>query len=133
MTIAYLGLGSNMGDRRAHIKAALQFLNKNKIKVSKVSRLIETKPVGGPPQADYLNGAVRVETKLKPLALLKQLKKIEDQLGRVKTLHFGPRPIDIDILLYGNVEIKNKGLQIPHPQIRTRGFVKRSLQEIRPT
>lgn len=130
MPLVYLGLGSNMGNRRAHIETAMRLLAKNKINVLKTSRLLETQPMGGPPQAKYLNGAAKVSTRLKPLALLKTLKRIETALGRVKTITYGPRPIDIDILLYGNTKITSGPLTVPHPQIKTRTFVQIPLREI---
>lgn len=120
-----------MGNRQENIESALRLLDKNNIKVTKVSRLLKTKPVGGPPQAAYLNGAAEVSTSLPPLKLLKRIKHIENTIGRVKTIHFGPRPIDIDILLYGDKKITSGPLTIPHPQIKTRSFVRIPLNEIR--
>ncbi len=132
MPTVYLAYGSNMGDRQKNINDAQILLNKSGIKVTKVSESIETQPLGGVPQAKYLNGAFAAETNLSALKLLEATKKIEQKLGRVPTIKNGPRPIDLDILLYGNKKIKNKKLQIPHPQITKRDFVFNPLKEIAP-
>lgn len=121
-----------MGDRRKNINDAVDLLNKSGIKVTKVSTPIETKPLGGVAQALYLNGVLAGETKLSPLKLLQSTKEIEQKLGRVSTIKNGPRPIDLDILLYGNKKIKNTKLQIPHPQIAQRNFVINPLKELAP-
>lgn len=119
-----------MGDRRQNINDTIGLLNKNGIKVTVVSKPIETRPIGGIPQAHFLNGVMAAETKLTPTKLLLHIKMIEQKIGRVKGLRNGPRPIDIDILLYGNLKIKNDKLQIPHPQINQRKFVHEPLKEI---
>jgi len=131
MVICYLGVGSNLGNRRQNIKKALDFLAGTKgVKIEKTSRIYETKAQGGPPQEKFLNAAVRIKTSLTPASLLKTLKNIEKQLGRKKTVRFGPRTIDLDILIYGNRIIKTKTLEIPHPRMFEREFVLRPLREV---
>jgi len=121
-----------MGDREKNILSALAALEKNALKVDRVSRLIETEPVGGPPQARFLNGAARITTNLSPTVLLKKIKDIENKFNRVKNTRNGPRPVDIDILLYGKDKIHKPGLIIPHPGIFKRPFVMKPLKEICP-
>ncbi|MDD4907991.1 MAG: 2-amino-4-hydroxy-6-hydroxymethyldihydropteridine diphosphokinase [Candidatus Omnitrophica bacterium] len=131
MVTCYLGLGSNLGDRRANIAKALEYLKNTKgVKIEKFSRIYETDPIGGPPQGKFLNAALRMRTSLAPAALLKTLKRIEKQLGRKKAVRFGPRLIDLDILLYGDKLIHTKSLQIPHPRMFEREFVLKPLREI---
>lgn len=130
MSIAYLGIGSNMGDRAKNICDALKFLETYDIEILKRSTLIETEPVGGPPQGKFLNGAVKIQTFLNPEDLLKCLKSIEVQLGRIKTIVNGPRPIDLDILLYDDLTVKTPDLTIPHPRMFEREFVLCPLREI---
>ena len=132
MTRVYLGIGSNMGNRRRNIQQAIAVLKEHAIRVTKVSRIIETNPVGGPPQPKYLNAALEADTQLNPAALLFQLKKIERKMGRKKTVRNGPRPIDIDILLYGKRIIRTKKLIVPHPRMPERDFVMKPLNEIAP-
>lgn len=121
-----------MGNRPRNIAEAIALLNKAKINVTAVSKAIETKPIGGVPQANYLNGALKATTRLSPMQLLQQTKIIEQKMGRIKSLKNGPRPIDLDILLYDNIKIKNKNLRIPHPEIFKRSFVFNPLKEIAP-
>lgn len=132
MTVCYLGIGSNLGNRRKNIKLALQKVRELKgAKIIKVSKIIETMPVAGPKnQGRFLNAALKIETSLTPFALLKSLKNIEKELGRTNTVRFGPRTIDLDILFYGNRIIKSKKLDIPHPRISERDFVLGPLSEI---
>ena len=99
MTIVYLGIGSNLGDRENNIRRALALLEKNEIQVLKCSSIIETEPIGGPPQRKFLNAALQVKTEMNPFELLKILKTIETSLGRAKSEPNSPRPVDIDILL----------------------------------
>jgi 2-amino-4-hydroxy-6-hydroxymethyldihydropteridine diphosphokinase len=131
MAICYLGIGSNLQDRRRHIKLAIQKLKKLKdTKVIKVSRLYETNPVGGPAgQGKFLNAALKIKTALPPLNLLKSIQRIEQELGRIKTLRYGPRTIDLDILFYGKRVIRRRELKIPHPRVFQRQFVMRPLLE----
>lgn len=132
MNICYIGIGSNLDNRRKNIMSAIQKIKKlEHTTVIKVSKLIETEPQGGPAgQGKFLNGALKVKTSLFPLTLLKKLKNIEKELGREKTVRNGPRIIDLDILFYGDKIINTKGLIIPHPRVFERDFVIRPLSEI---
>lgn len=132
MEVCYIGIGSNLGNRRKNIRLALQKINQlRNTEVIKVSRIIETVAVGGPGgQAKFLNAALKIETNLSPLILLDKLKKIEKELGRVKTVRYGPRTIDLDILFYGDKIVNNKRLKIPHLKVFARDFVVRPLVEI---
>lgn len=132
MQTCYLGVGSNLGARRENIGSAIKKINSLKsTRVVKKSKLIETNPVGSPEgQPKFLNGALKIKTELTPLTLLKKLKEIEKSLGRAKTVRYGPRTIDLDILLYADKIIKRKGLMIPHPKMFERDFVIRPLSEI---
>ncbi len=132
MATVYLGLGSNLGNRQENIARALGQLLENHIIVEKMSTVIETDPVGGPPQGKFLNAVLRAQTDLPPHDLLMALKSIEEKLGRVKTVKDGPRLIDVDILLYDRQKITTPELTIPHPQIFTRDFVMKPLEEIAP-
>jgi 2-amino-4-hydroxy-6-hydroxymethyldihydropteridine diphosphokinase len=133
MVVCYIGIGSNLGDRRKNIRMALEKIKQFKrTKVIKVSRIIETEPLGGPAgQGKFLNAALKMKTSLKPLILLKKLKAIEKELGRRKErIRYSPRPIDLDILFYGDKIINRKGLSIPHPKVFVRDFVIRPLFEV---
>jgi 2-amino-4-hydroxy-6-hydroxymethyldihydropteridine diphosphokinase len=135
MTTVYLGLGSNLGDRRRNVEAALEALRAHpQITVSAVSAFLETDPVGGPPgQGKFLNAAAEIETDLAPEALLEELKRIERSLGRRPGPRWGPREVDLDILLYGEEVLETERLVIPHPRLRERRFVLEPLAEIAPT
>jgi 2-amino-4-hydroxy-6-hydroxymethyldihydropteridine diphosphokinase len=129
----FIGLGSNLGDRKKHIARAIERLKATAgIVVGRVSSLIKTAPVGGPPQGDFLNGVVEIETALPPRDLLKRLQEIEDSLGRVRGEHWGPRTIDLDILLYADQTLREPDLVIPHPLMHERAFVLKPLAEIAP-
>jgi dihydroneopterin aldolase/2-amino-4-hydroxy-6-hydroxymethyldihydropteridine diphosphokinase len=132
MTVCYLGVGSNLGNRRKNIAQAMQKISKLKdTRIIKMSKVIQTQPMGGPSnQGKFLNAALKIQTKIPPLKLLQALKKIERDLGRTKTVRYGPRVIDLDILFYGDKIINRKGLIIPHPRIFEREFVIRPLSEI---
>lgn len=132
MAVSYLGIGSNLGNRRENIKSALRRINRLKgTKIIQTSKIIETDPVGGPKnQPKFLNAALKIKTGLSALDLLKELKHIEKKIGRVKAVRYGPRAIDLDILFYDNKVVRRKGLKIPHPKVFQRGFVLRPLQEI---
>ena len=134
MTTVYLGLGSNLGDRRRNLEAALDALRAHpQIAVTAVSSFLETDPVGGPPgQGRFLNAAAGIETDLAPGALLEELKRVERALGRKPGPRWGPREIDLDILLYGEEIVKTEALVIPHPRMRERRFVLEPLAEIAP-
>lgn len=133
MAVVYLGLGSNLGDRRKNIEEAIKLIAQRKdIKVREVSSLYETEPVGYEGQRWFINGALKVETTLKPEELLGALKEIEKAVGRVGSSRWGPRVIDLDILLYDDKKIKDKDLIIPHPEMHRRTFVLIPLAEITP-
>ena len=128
----YLGLGANLGDREANIRRAVELLGSRGITVIRLSPLYETEPWGIVEQPRFLNAACSVETDIGPDVLLDLLKAIEAQLGRVSIIHWGPRTIDLDILLYGDVAISEPDLQVPHPQMLKRQFVLVPLAEIAP-
>jgi len=132
MVTCYLGIGSNLGDRRKNISFAIKKIGAlEKTKVIKASRIIETKPVGGPrKQGNFLNTVLKIRSDILPLTLHKKLQKIEKELGRTKAVRNGPRTIDLDILLYGDRIIKSKDLRVPHPKMLERGFVLRPLYEL---
>ena len=134
MATVYIGLGSNLGDREATIRAAVDRLRAHpQIKVTAESTLIETAPVGGPAgQPTFLNGAAALETDLRPHALLRVLKGIERDLGRRPRTRWGPREIDLDVLLYGDRVIETARLTVPHPLMAQRRFVLAPLSEIAP-
>ena len=134
--IAYVALGSNQGDRKSALRRALELMNgSDGITVRKVSRFIQTAPEGGPPgQADYFNAVAEIETTLSPHELLRRLQQIETALGRKRQREkrWGPRPIDLDILMYGEEIISNDTLIVPHPLMHQRRFVMEPLAEIAP-
>src|SRR5262249_16925250 len=115
---AYIALGTNLGDRQVNLDRALEMLRATPgITVGPVSTYHETDPVGGPPdQGKYLNAAAALETSLSPHELLRVLLDIENQLGRVRNERFGPRTIDLDLLLYGNQTCQTPELTLPHPR-----------------
>jgi 2-amino-4-hydroxy-6-hydroxymethyldihydropteridine diphosphokinase len=126
---AYIALGSNMGDKMAICQQALGCLNKSG-RITRVSSFYCTEPVGYPDQEDFVNAVVELETDLSPLALLAACHVVEDSLGRSRQVHWGPRTIDLDILLYGDKVIDIAELSIPHPLMTKRGFVLVPLCEI---
>ena len=132
MATVYLGIGSNLNDRRKNIDQALALLQEKGGEVLRCSTIIETDPVGGPPQNKFLNGVVQIQTELSPQKLLKVLKEIEITLKRTRTEINGPRTIDLDILLYDNLHINTNELTIPHPRMFDRDFVMKPLREIAP-
>lgn len=126
-----IGLGSNIGDREKNIITAIQKLGKHKeISIEKISSLYETKPVGVKAQPDFLNGAISITTTLSPLKLLEVCLNVEYQMGRIRDQRWGPRNIDIDILVYDDYVIVDEILHIPHPRLHERSFVLIPLQEI---
>lgn len=132
MTISYLGLGSNVGDRRKNIEESrLRVSALPKTKIIEMSPLFLTSAIG-PKQRDFFNGVLKIRTSLPPAMLLKHLKKIEKQLGRNKAKRWGPRVIDLDILLFGNRFVKSKILIIPHPEMNNRLFVLEPLYKVAP-
>lgn len=141
MAIVYLAIGSNVGDRQAHIQKAVALLRENEnVQVLAVSGLIETEPEGaclpdrqGPIQGKFLNGALKIKTDLMPVDLLAALKNIERRCGRTKAAPNAPRTMDLDILFYDDVVIvEGKTLSVPHVRLHERSFVLKPLSEIAP-
>lgn len=133
MTRAYLALGSNLGDRLAHLQGAVDGLGATGgIRVVDLSRVYETAPVGGPPQGDYLNAVVAVETSLDARALLGVAQRLEDAAGRVRAERWGPRTLDVDVLLVGDEHVDDPDLVVPHPRLAERGFVLAPLHDVAP-
>ena len=134
MVTCYIGLGSNLGDRQYYINTAIRKIRSlMETRVTKISKIIETLPVGGPQQGQYLNWVIEIQTNLSPYELLRRLQKIEADLGRVRIINNGPRNIDLDILLFGDAKINEDSLCIPHPRMFNRDFVINPLEEIAPT
>ncbi len=130
--VIFLGLGSNVGDREKNLHAAVDLLKENQVRIIRLSTIIETSPVGGVPQGDFLNAVLKAETDLNPEELLALCQSIEKKLGRIKTVRNGPRTIDLDILYYAQEKIVTPELIIPHPRIQERDFVLIPLKEIAP-
>ncbi len=131
MAICYIGIGSNLGNRRKNIQGAIKAIHRlMQTQVLKSSSIIETVPVGGPPQGKFLNCVIKIQTRLSPHFLLSQLLKIEKELGRVRGVVNGPRTIDLDIILYGRRRINTARLKVPHPRMLKRAFVMEPLREI---
>ncbi|MFH1505048.1 MAG: 2-amino-4-hydroxy-6-hydroxymethyldihydropteridine diphosphokinase [Candidatus Omnitrophota bacterium] len=132
MSVVFIGIGSNLGDRLENINKALDYLKENKnISLEKISSFIETEPVNAP-GPKYLNGAIKITTNLPPKNLLVVLQNIEKELGRSRPYKNAPRTIDLDILLYDNEIIDEPELEIPHPKMLGREFVMKPLLEIHP-
>jgi len=129
---AYIGLGANLGDREANINAALDGLARSDCRLTQVSSMYETAPVGFSGQPDFLNAVAEIETDLKPAELMAALAEIECKIGREETFRWGPRKIDLDILLYGDETLAEDNLAIPHPEMHRRAFVLTPLVEIAP-
>ncbi len=133
MTVAYLSVGSNIGDRLYHLVEAVRALRSyDGVEVLAVSSIYETTPVGYADQADFLNVAVCVETAVGARGLLDVCQQIEQELGRERTIRWGPRTVDLDILLYGTDTIEAENLIVPHPRMHERAFVLIPLLEITP-
>lgn len=132
MKIVYLGLGSNMGDTAVQLQSALDALNGPDLALKRASSLYETEPIGFGEQPWFLNLVAEFETDLFPKQLLQRMQKIEIGMGRKRTVANGPRTIDIDILLYGNIVMKTEALEIPHPRYRERRFTLAPLAELNP-
>ncbi len=131
--IAYIGIGSNLGDRVKQCERAIsEILKIDHHKLLARSSFFETQPVGYTSQDWFVNAVIKIETDLEPFDLLKTLKTIESKLGRVKTFQWGPRLIDLDILFYDEIEIETEELRIPHPLLHERRFVLIPLAEIDP-
>jgi 2-amino-4-hydroxy-6-hydroxymethyldihydropteridine diphosphokinase len=134
MPLAYIGLGSNLGDREATLRRAVDLLGSRPgIRVVAVSSLHETEPVGLLEQPRFLNAAAAVETELSPRALLDELLAVERALGRTREgPRYGPRTIDLDLLVYGEEVVREEGLDVPHPRLHERRFVLEPLAELAP-
>lgn len=132
--VGYLGLGSNVGDRESHLRAAVAALREHGVRVRAISSLYETEPVGEVlDQPDFLNAVVDVRTELEPLELLDLCKAIEVEQGRMLGgPRHGPRPLDVDLLLLGDRELDDERLTLPHPELKTRRFVLQPLLELAP-
>jgi len=132
MATVYLGLGSNLGDREANLREACRRLQAGGVHLGPCSSLYDTEPWGMAEQPRFLNAACRGETALQPRELLRLAKQIERALGRREGPRYGPRPVDIDILLYNDLILQSTELTIPHPRLRERAFVLAPLAEIAP-
>jgi 2-amino-4-hydroxy-6-hydroxymethyldihydropteridine diphosphokinase len=133
MERVFLGFGSNIGDRAANIERACRLIAEIEgVRLVRTSSLIETEPVGYENQPDFINAVLEIGTALTPRELLTATKEIEQRMGRTRTVRFGPRIIDVDILLFGQRVIDEPGLTIPHPRMHERRFVLGPLAEIAP-
>jgi len=134
MRVGYLGLGSNVGDRAAHLRAAIEMLGARGTEVESVSSGYETEPVGEVlDQPDFLNAAIRIRTALEPEALLEVCKQVEADRGRqLDAPRHSPRPLDVDLLLLGDLELETDRLTLPHPEVTCRRFVLAPLLELDP-
>lgn len=133
MAQAFIALGTNVGERLQYLQRALVLLdNRQAIQVEHVSSIYETDPVGYTEQRQFLNMVAEIDTELTPQGLLDEMRDVEDGLGRERTVRWGPRTIDLDILLYNQVEMNSETLQIPHPRMEKRAFVLVPLAEIAP-
>ena len=133
MTKVYAGLGSNLGNKRENIVRAIDRIDAHEgICIKEKSGLYNTTPVGGPPQSDYVNCVIGLETAIEPQILLKEFKEIEIELGRKPGVRWGPRVVDLDILLYGDRIVNDHNLKIPHERMHERAFVLEPLCEISP-
>jgi 2-amino-4-hydroxy-6-hydroxymethyldihydropteridine diphosphokinase len=132
--VGYLGLGSNVGDRASHLRAAIELLGGRGVEVEAVSSAYETEPVGEVlDQPDFLNAAIRIRTELEPEELLDACKRIEAERGRrLDAPRHSPRPLDVDLLLLGEIELSIDRLTLPHPEVRSRRFVLAPLLELDP-
>lgn len=132
MAIVYIGIGSNLGNRQKNCCRAIELLEKKGIVVKKISSVYDTEPWGVTDQPRFINIAIEVETKLEPYQLLIALKDIEKEIGRGETFKWGPRIVDMDILLFDDLFLQDNSLQIPHPLMHKRDFVLKPLCEIAP-
>ncbi|HEY0831857.1 MAG TPA: 2-amino-4-hydroxy-6-hydroxymethyldihydropteridine diphosphokinase [Candidatus Dormibacteraeota bacterium] len=130
MTRVYLGLGTNLGRRARNLSAARRRLRERGVRITRQSRVIETEPWGFKAQPRFLNQVVEGEWRGTPRLLLKITREVEREGGRLRTRRWGPRVIDVDILLYGDERLNLRGLVVPHPRIAERPFVLESLSEL---
>jgi 2-amino-4-hydroxy-6-hydroxymethyldihydropteridine diphosphokinase len=130
---AFVGIGSNLGDREGNLRRAVELLSaEDGIDIVAVSQIRETDPVGPVEQGQFLNGAVWIETDLGPRELLERLLTVEQRLGRVRGERWGPRTIDLDLLVYGNQVVDEPGLTVPHPRLHERRFALEPLADLAP-
>lgn len=130
---AYIAFGSNLGDRRAYIDNAIKALKEDeRNRVEKVSAILETRPYGGVEQGDFLNGVLKLDTLYTPGELLDKLHELEQEAGRERTIRWGPRTLDLDILLYDRLVYEDKDLILPHLDMQNRDFVLRPMAELAP-
>src|SRR5262245_65729145 len=130
---AFIGIGSNLGEREDNLVRAIELLSAEEgLDVVAVSEIRETEPVGPVEQGPFLNGALRVETELAPRELLERLLAVEKRLGRVRRERYGPRTIDLDLLLYGDEVVAEPGLTVPHPRLHERRFALEPLADLAP-
>jgi 2-amino-4-hydroxy-6-hydroxymethyldihydropteridine diphosphokinase len=130
---ALIGLGANVGARLGNLQGAVDLLGATEgVRVQRSSRVYETDPVGGPPQPDYLNAVIEVETDLDAAALLRACQRVEERMGRTRSERWGPRTIDLDLLTYGREEVllDSPPLVVPHPRMHERAFVLVPLLEL---
>lgn len=132
MTLAYLGLGANLGDRSASLARAEALLERRGVRMLRRSDTIETEPWGVLDQPRFLNRVIEVEWDGSPRDLLRAAKEVEVEVGRTPTFRWGPRVVDVDILLFGDETVDEPDLQIPHPRMRVRDFVLVPLRQLRP-
>ena len=132
MSKVWIALGSNMGDGRKNLDEAVENMNKNGVKVEKISTYIETEPYGYTEQDNFVNAVCIAEIELSPRELLKTLLAIELEMGRVRLIRWGPRIIDLDILFYEDLIIDEEDLKVPHIEIQKRSFVLEPMDEISP-
>ena len=133
MHTVYIGIGSNLGDRNDNIEQAVSRLHKiSDIENIVVSEIYETEPVGNPDQGKFLNGVIKLDTNLSAEELLEKLLDIENVLGRLREIKNGPRTIDLDILLFDDIQINTPELIIPHPRMYEREFVLKGLRQLNP-
>ena len=133
MATAFVGIGSNLGDRETNLRRAIELLSaEDGIEVAAVSEIRETDPVGAVEQGPFLNGAVEVETSLGPLELLGRLLSVENRVGRVRSERWGPRTIDLDLLLYGGEQVNEAEVTVPHPRLHERRFALEPLLDLDP-
>ena len=130
MSIAYVALGSNLGERKQNLLTALNYMEQSGLKILAVSSLLETEPYGVTDQPSFINAAVKIETELTAHDLLRLLLAIELKMGRVRKRHWGERNIDLDLILYDDKIMKDKDLIVPHPDMQNRLFVLSPLAEI---
>lgn len=133
MTVVYIALGTNLEPREEHLEKALQlFQGSPDVQVKQVSSIYESTPVGYLDQPDFLNLVFEAETELSCLALLDVCQSVENELGRIRTIRFGPRTLDVDIILFGDAVIDEERVTVPHPRMQERTFVLLPMEELKP-